>query len=515
MSNATIISSAQLSNGNIVDVTRYSTYLPYYSDPFYETTYSLISANGKVLVDNQDLSQSPYTDSPASVVASKTGGFVLTYNNGEFEAVFLDASGVRKNSVSFWDDFSPGGSAKLNGDDSITVSYSGGSDSYGGEDYGATTFRPDGSMESQTGPTYGGSWAIHYTTFYDKNGKALSTELESSAIREDMTTLANGWKDARFYDGNGHLVATARYDASGKKLQYDSIDGQGHHYTTTWNPDGSYQYRYDNGLQHVVNSYDAADELTAQDISVPLGDHTHKTFDPGSGILLKTETHHADGSKTVDQLVSGQVYARQITDTGADNKITALERFFANGSKEFSEHYYADGSFDAVTYDALGHVVSSVTGAADHSRTAVSNTYARNSDFLMSVLQERYGADGTVLERTSLNSDGTSRLTAYQPSLLTAPSGTSTIMVGSPLGSDTFAFGQHFGAAAISGFVAGNGTGHDQLSLSGWAITDFHGLQAHMTSVSDGTLIALSDHDTILLRGVSPAALTASDFLFY
>jgi len=79
---------------------------------------------------------------------------------------------------------------------------------------------------------------------------------------------------------------------------------------------------------------------------------------------------------------------------------------------------------------------------------------------------------------------------------------------------DTFAFGDGFGSAMVTGFTAGAASG-DVLDLSGltnpeW--TNFADIVALTTQVGDNALIDLGNGNTITLVGVTASSLTADDF---
>jgi hypothetical protein len=109
------------------------------------------------------------------------------------------------------------------------------------------------------------------------------------------------------------------------------------------------------------------------------------------------------------------------------------------------------------------------------------------------------------------------RLTAADPAGASA-SQYFVIGVNDPLAppddGDTFAFDDGFGEAAVTGFTAGDASA-DVLDLSAMTNPDwtaFDQILAHTTQIGDNALIDIGDGNSILLIGVTKAALTADDF---
>ncbi len=80
-------------------------------------------------------------------------------------------------------------------------------------------------------------------------------------------------------------------------------------------------------------------------------------------------------------------------------------------------------------------------------------------------------------------------------------------------GADTFVYGATFGRDVITDFAALGG-GHDLLQLSKAVFANFAAVQTHLAQVGVDAVITLDPLDSITLKGVSAASLTAADFLF-
>ncbi len=80
-------------------------------------------------------------------------------------------------------------------------------------------------------------------------------------------------------------------------------------------------------------------------------------------------------------------------------------------------------------------------------------------------------------------------------------------------GGDVFIIGPGFGRDLITDFTP-TGGGHDAIQVSKALFADFSAIQSHLSVVGADVVITLDPADTITLKGLSPASLTASDFLF-
>ena len=50
--------------------------------------------------------------------------------------------------------------------------------------------------------------------------------------------------------------------------------------------------------------------------------------------------------------------------------------------------------------------------------------------------------------------------------------------------------------------------------LTGLGVSDFAGVQSHLTDTAQGAVLAFASGDTITFAGVSAASLVADDFIF-
>ena len=82
------------------------------------------------------------------------------------------------------------------------------------------------------------------------------------------------------------------------------------------------------------------------------------------------------------------------------------------------------------------------------------------------------------------------------------------------VGTDSFVFDKAFGKDTITGFVAA-GTGHDTIDFSTAAFANFAAIKSHMIQSGANVVITLDSADSITLKNVTLASLTAADFTFH
>jgi Ca2+-binding RTX toxin-like protein len=81
-------------------------------------------------------------------------------------------------------------------------------------------------------------------------------------------------------------------------------------------------------------------------------------------------------------------------------------------------------------------------------------------------------------------------------------------------GPDSFVFDNAFGKDTVVGFVAA-GAGHDTIDFSTAVFANFAAVHSHMAQSGANVIITLDSADTITLKGVTLASLTAGDFTFH
>ena len=86
-------------------------------------------------------------------------------------------------------------------------------------------------------------------------------------------------------------------------------------------------------------------------------------------------------------------------------------------------------------------------------------------------------------------------------------------LIGGP-GADSFVFDAGFGKDTVHDFAA-TGAGHDTIDFSTAVFTDFAAVQSHMVQSGADVVITVDASDTITLKNVTVASLTAADFTFH
>ena len=82
------------------------------------------------------------------------------------------------------------------------------------------------------------------------------------------------------------------------------------------------------------------------------------------------------------------------------------------------------------------------------------------------------------------------------------------------VGTDSFVFDTAFGKDTVTGFVA-TGAAHDTIDFSTAVFANFAAVHSHMAQSGANVIITLDASDTITLKGVTLASLTAGDFTFH
>ena len=82
------------------------------------------------------------------------------------------------------------------------------------------------------------------------------------------------------------------------------------------------------------------------------------------------------------------------------------------------------------------------------------------------------------------------------------------------VGTDSFIFDKGFGKDIITGFVA-SGAAHDTIDFSTAVFANFAAVHSHMAQSGANVIITLDSADTITIKNVTVASLTAADFTFH
>ncbi|MGU3360263.1 hypothetical protein ACLBWX_08015, partial [Methylobacterium sp. M6A4_1b] len=246
-------------------------------------------------------------------------------------------------------------------------------------------------------------------------------------------------------------------------------------------------------------------ELARTEHALVDGDRVTSTYD-ASGKLASKVVQHADASYDVyvDNL-AGKAYASAHTRYDGASKIVLQEQFRDDGSLMMRKVIGTD--ITSQTYDADGATIRTVVQHPDKTFD-VYRSGITGKDHVAE--HASYAANGKIgfVDRTK--PDGSHSQTAYQTdqTLVSTPGASDTLK---SAGGDTFVFASGFGQDTVTGFHAGSGSGHDILRLDRAQVSSFAALQDHMTDAGADTLLTLSAHDTILLKGVEKALLTAEN----
>jgi hypothetical protein len=281
----------------------------------------------------------------------------------------------------------------------------------------------------------------------------------------------------------------------------------------------------------------------------------NKTYN--AGILNRDDTVHRDNSEDVYYNVQNQTYVSGHDVYNAARILTSVTRIHTDGSPAYTYQLASDGTKTTDQYDAAGHLVSDsvvhadgssenktyvngaltvdtvryAAGSADISDTKAYTTSVLTNDTVVHADKSkdvydsnivgksyiadhfRYDSTGKLAWSDQTNTDGSHNLTAYNSGYsLTSTMGVTDQFTSSSTGGDTFVFKPSSGNDIIVGFHAGNFANHDTIVIDSSIVNDFSHLA--MQQVGHDTLLTLDAHDAILIKNVSPSALTSTDFQF-
>lgn len=254
------------------------------------------------------------------------------------------------------------------------------------------------------------------------------------------------------------------------------------------------------------------------------------------GAMTSMTALQADGTKDVYRTgISGKDYTAEHNAYDAKGVLTDTARYLSDG--RLSYHYNLDVATGAKTTDAFdgngklsSHVVVQADGSSDtlvfgpgsYLKETIQAADKTKHVYVSGVTDQTYtdehyfvGANGSVFYSDRTNLDLSHTQTANKSGVtLTSIAGVTDTFKSA--GGDTFVFASGFGKDVVNGFRADAGPGHDVLVLDAAQVGSFADLQAHhmISAIGKDALITLSPTDSILLKNVQVAALSADDFQF-
>ena len=261
----------------------------------------------------------------------------------------------------------------------------------------------------------GGSWKL--TTNYDSTGKQTSTDQSAytnGVIAYELVTNAdgstaatnfsNGVKTQTVVTNVDHSKDTSIYGSNGKVTEIDHVDPNG---KLTWvtkiAADGT----------TTADQYTTAGKLTSETITHTDGSSstTLYTSTGAKSYVFVTNADHTHDNYAYG--ITGQTYTSQLQHLDASGNVTAVWRYHANGSLDYTQSTASDGSVTSTQYNAAGvKTAQSVThpgGAKEftsynitgQSYTTEHSSYDASGKL---VLFERFHADGSyALKVTTAN----------------------------------------------------------------------------------------------------------------
>jgi hypothetical protein len=301
------------------------------------------------------------------------------------------------------------------------------------------------------------------TDTFDTHGNALTKTVLHKDGSRDVTNFAVTGQaytsEHTFINATGKIGEVDRYASDGTLLYKYVAESDGST-TDTFDAHGKLQ-------SEAFLHNDGSRELTSYAISGQAYTTEHLLY-AASGQLMEVDRHNGD------KLVYSQI-------TNADGT-TVVDRFDANGLQTSRSVLTPSGAHDEYLYK-LGALVE----------------------------HDVYTAGGKLAFSDALLLDGSHKVTAFaQNQTLTSASATNDTFISA--GADNFLFAGHFGKDTISGFHAGDGAGHDQLTFQLAGVNDFSKfLTQYVTSSGHDTIITIDAGDTITLHNVAVGNLKAAN----
>ena len=395
--------------------------------------------------------------------------------------------------------------------------------------------RPDGSSEVDS---YAASGILTQSIVTAKDGTQTSGVYGSNGIIQQTKVVhTNGDKDYTSYNAAGLKTSTFFGHADGSS-ETDVFAGNG---ALTQKillaKDGT----------QTIDTYGSNGVIQGGKVVHTDGSKDYINFD-AAGNKTSVYYGHLDGSSETDVFaVNGTMTQRIIT---AKDGTQSTDSYSGNGTIQLSKAVHTDGSKDYTNYDAAGHKTSTYYSHVDGS--SQTDVFASSGAMTQQILvakngtqtTDTYALNGSLEEMKMINADGSRVYMDYNvggySSIMTSvsaagaptamqqvkPDGTAAgkafaagVSLVSQAGSDTFTsyhndtfvFHQGFGNDTINGFNGAGGL-RDVVQLDKSLVADFS--HVNMTQSGANTLITVSPHDSITLKGVNVSTLSAGNFNF-
>ncbi|MFG1318970.1 beta strand repeat-containing protein, partial [Xanthobacter autotrophicus] len=246
-------------------------------------------------------------------------------------------------------------------------------------------YNVDGTSEYTNYKIVGQTYTIQHQAFNAAGVAVLTERFHADGTRDYVQTIgADGTKDTVIYNSAGQKISdvTVGTDGSTTTLTYDSVSGN---LVTSISRDASF----------VV---------------------TTKNYT--NGILMRTVVQNTDGTSDYYHYnITGQTYTSQHQILNAAGVAVLIERFHADGTRDYVQTIAADGTKDTILYNSAGQKLSDVSVGANGTTTLTYDPATGN--LTQSVEQTSSGTTtktytAGVLTRTAVvNADGTSEYYNY------------------------------------------------------------------------------------------------------
>ena len=235
---------------------------------------------------------------------------------------------------------------------------------------------PDGTTEYFNYNITGQTYTSQHQVLNAAGLTVLTERFHADGTRDYVQTVAtDGAKD------------TITYNAAGQKVSDVSITAAGATTTLTYDP--------------------ASGNLT-QSVAQDTNGTVTKNYT--AGVLMRTVEQHTDGtSDYYNYNITGQTYTTQHQKLAANGGIIEIDRYHADGTRDYAELRYSDGSKETWSYDGTGTLVNHTAFHVDGSRSV--DVYVQDGSG--DIRHETYDANLNILVRDYEHTDGTHTIYSY------------------------------------------------------------------------------------------------------
>lgn len=336
---------------------------------------------------------------------------------------------------------------------------------------------------------------------YSRDGVEVSLATGTGSAGEALGDTLTGIENLTGSNFDDTLIG----DAGNNRLV--GLQGSDHMYggagNDTFDTGGGYDY-VDGGAGVDTVTYDDSWGLVVVNLATGRGSGAEAAND------VYVNVENVTGSAFDDQLTGDANANRLVGLDGNDTLSGGAGNDVLVGGTGADTLIGGDGDADAADYQAAtaGVIVNLATGGTGGE--AAGDTYSGVEYVWGSAFNDTITGDAAINRLTG--GAGNDVLDgAGGNDYLLGEAGNDLLTGGA--GADVFVFTAGLGQDTLTEFWAGAGR-TDRVWLTGLGVSDFAGVQSHLTDTAQGAVLAFASGDTITFAGVSAASLVADDFIF-